>query len=150
MNFILPVSLTNVNYVHFNSSNFPRFAAHLWNWFKNFLDWDFAAGRRLRRWRFHRSLRNRFRTNRGLRKVGTICTREIGSKAMGRNRLGWISVDYLPVTSSFFSNRTAMIPRYETRLITCFATHDQSCWDHDDNSILNYKCIEVNVRPSEN
>lgn len=24
----------------------------------------------------------------------------------------------------------AMIPCYETRLITRFATHDQSCWDH--------------------
>lgn len=41
-----------------------------------------------------------------------------------------------------------MIPRYETRLITRFATHDQSCWDtddYDDNSILNYKCIGMNV-----
>lgn len=80
---------------------------------------------------FHRSLHNRFRTNRELWEVGTICAREIGSKAIERNRLDRVSVDYLSVTSSFFSNRTtAMIPRYETRLITRFATHDQSCWDH--------------------
>lgn len=133
MNFIIPISLTNIllNYIHVLifpvSQDLNRvYRTGLRIFSAKFRDRSTTASAE-----FHRSLRNRFRTNHGLQGVGTICAREIGSKTIERNRLSRVSVDYLSVTSCFFSNRnTAMIPRYETHLITRFAAHDQSCWDH--------------------